>query len=88
MLTAELFLRIFELTSPLSKYLQTRGMDILSARKTVTTTQDSLKKIARDFPDVKDAVHWANEKLEEQDEDLEVETALPQKRVKRKKLLL
>lgn len=67
-------------------------MDILSARKTVTTTQDSLKKIARDFPDVKDAadsfVHWANEKLEEQDEDLEVETALPQKRVKRKKLLL
>lgn len=33
-------------------------------------------------------VQWANEKLEEQDElDLEVEVALPQKRVKRKKVL-
>lgn len=31
-LTAQLFLRIFELTSPLSKYLQTRGMDIITAQ--------------------------------------------------------
>ena len=67
-------------------------MDLLSAHRMVTTTQDSLKKIARDFPVVKDAadffVYWANEKLEEQDElDLEVEAALPQKRVKRKKVL-
>uniref|UniRef100_A0AAQ5XSS1 DUF4371 domain-containing protein n=1 Tax=Amphiprion ocellaris TaxID=80972 RepID=A0AAQ5XSS1_AMPOC len=91
-LTAQLFLRIFEITSALSKYLQTGGMDILSAYRMVTTTQDSLTEIARDFPAVKDAadcfVHWANEKLEEQDElGLEVEAALPQKRVKRKKVL-
>ncbi|RXN21860.1 zinc finger MYM-type 1 [Labeo rohita] len=91
-LTAQLFLRIFEFTSPLSKYLQTSGMDILSAHRMVTTTHESLKKIARDFPAVKDAadcfVHWANEKLEEHEElDLEVEAALSQNRVKRKKVL-
>ncbi|XP_046884338.1 uncharacterized protein LOC124473114 isoform X1 [Hypomesus transpacificus] len=91
-LTAQLFLRVFEFTSPLSKYLQTGGMDILSAHRMVTTTHDSLTKIARDFPAVKDAadcfVHWANEKLEEQDDlDLEVEAALPQKRLKKKKVL-
>ncbi|KAI2644925.1 4-diphosphocytidyl-2-C-methyl-D-erythritol kinase [Labeo rohita] len=54
-LTAQLFLRIFEFTSPLSKYLQTSGMDILSAHRMVTTTHEPLKKIARDFPAVKDA---------------------------------
>lgn len=66
-------------------------MDILSAHRMVTTTQDSLKKIARDFPAIKNVadsfVHWANEKLEEQSEDIKVETALPQKRVKKKKVL-
>lgn len=90
MLTAQLFLRIFEIISPLSKYLQTKGMDILSAHRMVTTTQDSLKEISRDFPAMKDAAdrfaHWANKKQEEHDElHVEVEAALPQKRVKRKK---
>lgn len=67
-------------------------MDILSAHRMVTTTQDSLKEIARDYPTIRDAagrfVHWKNEKLEEHDElDVEVEAALLQKRVKRKKIL-
>lgn len=92
-LTAQLFLRIFEHTSPLSKYLQTGGMDILSAHRMVMSTQDALKQIARDFQAVKSAaddfVKWANEKIEEQDEetDMEVEAALPQKRIKRKKAM-
>lgn len=92
-LTAQLFLRIFEHTSPLSKYLQTEGMDILSAHRMVMSTQDDLKKMARDFQAVKtaadDFVKWANEKLEQQDEetDMEVEAALPQKRRKKKKAM-
>ncbi|KAL0149200.1 hypothetical protein M9458_055434 [Cirrhinus mrigala] len=92
-LTAQLFLRIFEHTSPLSKYLQTEGMDILSAHRMVMSTQDALKKMARDFQAVKaaadDFVKWANEKLEQQDEetDMEVEAALPQKRRKKKKAM-
>ncbi|RXN16717.1 zinc finger MYM-type 1-like protein [Labeo rohita] len=92
-LTAQLLLRISEHTSPLSKYLQTEGMDILSAHRMVMSTQDALKKMARDFQAVKaaadDFVKWANEKLEQQDEetDMEVEAALPQKRRKKKKAM-
>ncbi len=68
-------------------------MDILSAHKMVMSTQDALKQIAIDFQAVKDAadifVKWANEKIEELDEetDMEVETALPQKRMKKKKTM-
>ncbi|KAJ8366427.1 hypothetical protein AAFF_G00355810 [Aldrovandia affinis] len=43
-LTAQIFLRVFELTTPLSKYLQTKGMEILSAHRMVIATQDSLKR--------------------------------------------
>ena len=38
-LPAQLFLRVFEQISPLSKYLQTKGMEILSAHRMVTATQ-------------------------------------------------
>jgi hypothetical protein len=71
MLTAEVFLRIFEQTSLLSKYLQTRGMDIVTAQHLVTGTEDNLRKSARDFEGVKRSadnffVEWANGILEEQ----------------------
>lgn len=52
-LTAQLFLFIFELTSPLSKYLQTRGMDIITAQRLVEGTEEGLRKCARDFEGVK-----------------------------------
>ncbi len=92
-LTAQLFLRMFEHTGPLSKYLQTGGVDILSAHRMVMSTHDALKQISRDFQAVKDAadnfVKWANEKIEELDEetDIEIETVLPQKRMKKKKTM-
>lgn len=69
----------------------TGGMDILSDHRMVITTQEALKQISREFQVVKDAadhfVKWANAKVEEQDEDtdIEVEAALPQKRVNKKK---
>ncbi|KAJ8270536.1 hypothetical protein GJAV_G00116060 [Gymnothorax javanicus] len=72
-------------------YLQSEGMDILSAHRMVTTTQESLKSIARDFSSVKSAadtfVKWANEQLEEREDntDMEVEAALPAKRAKKRK---
>lgn len=90
-LTAQIFLRVFEQTTPLSKYLQSKAMDILSARHMVTATQESLKSIARDFVAVKAAadtfVKWTNEKLEERVDniDMEVEPALPEKRAKKRK---
>ncbi|KAL0202645.1 hypothetical protein M9458_000663, partial [Cirrhinus mrigala] len=89
-LTAQTFLRIFEQTSPLSKYLQTQGMDILSAHRMVIATHKSLKNMSRDFASVSAAaekfVLWANEKLQEQDKEveLEVESALPSRRRRKK----
>ena len=52
-LSAHLFLRIFEITTPLSKYLQTKGLDILKSHQMVMKTISSLEKISRDFHDVK-----------------------------------
>lgn len=51
-LTAQIFLRIFELMSPLSKYLQTTGMNIVTAHRLGTGTQENLRKYARDFESV------------------------------------
>ena len=72
-LPAQLFLRDFEQISPLSKYLQTKGMEILSAHRMVTATQVSLKSITRDFTTVKAAadtfVKWTIGKLEKGEEE-------------------
>ena len=83
-LTAQIFLRIFQFTTPLSKYLQTSGMDLLSANRMVVDTHNNLQKLKKDFNGVKDAedkfVKWAKDNLNEQmassnlqeaDEDLE-----------------
>lgn len=90
-LTAQLFLRIFEVTTPLSKYLQTHGVDILSAHRMVLTTEDALKNISRDFESVKKAadvfVQWANTTLSEEDCDLELEETLPEKRRRKTKMM-
>jgi hypothetical protein len=83
---AQIFLRIFQATSPVSKYLQTSGMDILSAHRMVVSTEEQLKGMARDVEKVKAAadtfVQWANRKLQERDgeTELELETTLPTKR--------
>lgn len=88
--TAQIFLRIFEQTSPLSKYLQTEGIDILYAYRMVRTTHECLSSMSRDFVSIKAAAdrfaQWTNEKLQEQDKEteLEVEATLPPKRRKKK----
>lgn len=43
-LTAQIFLRIFDVTSPVSKYLQTRGLDILAAHCMIVSSEEQLKK--------------------------------------------
>lgn len=89
LLTAQTFLGVFHHTSPLSKYLQTQGIDILSAHRLVEGTQDSIKECLRDFEGVKCAadtfVQWANERLHEAECDLEVQAELSQKRARKKR---
>lgn len=52
-LTAQIFLPIFAETTPLSKYLQTSGMNLLTAQRMVMGTEDKLKRFSQDFEDVK-----------------------------------
>lgn len=48
LLTDFLYLRIFKITSPLSKYLQTAGMDIHKSQQMVNGAIHQLKLISRD----------------------------------------
>lgn len=88
--TAQLFLHIFQLTSPLSKYFQTKGMDIITAQRLVEGTEEGLRKCARDFEGGKWAadefVKWANGKLQEEEEcELVVQAAFSERRIRKKK---
>ncbi|KAI4827552.1 hypothetical protein KUCAC02_030940 [Chaenocephalus aceratus] len=90
---SDLSLQIFEITSPpLSKYLQTSGMDLLTAHRLVIGTQESLNKCVRGVDEVKRAadacVEWANAKLQEKEDwEVVVQAVLPEKRVRRKKAM-
>lgn len=90
-LTAQIFLRIFQVTSPVSKYFQTSGMDILTAHGMTVVAEAQLKDMSRDFQKVKTVadmfVQWANNQTQEQNEETELEAkaSLPQKRGRKKK---
>jgi len=43
-LTGKMYLRLFEFTSPFSKYFQTNGMDVIQAHRMVLKTNEELKK--------------------------------------------
>ncbi|CAH2327721.1 zinc finger MYM-type 1-like [Pelobates cultripes] len=90
-LTANIFLQVFDVIGPVSKYLQTSGLDFKVAWQMVERAVEQLKKI--DFNNLKQkAEHFAiktNELMDESDvlNSLEVETMLPVRRVARKKRL-
>ena len=66
-----MLLRVFECTTPLSKYLQTKNLDILKSHQMALSTIDQLKNISRDFDDVKQKsltfVDFVNKKFDEKD---------------------
>lgn len=68
---AKTFAYIFSTTTPLSKYLQTSGLDILTAYKMVLECIAKLKEMRKNFQLVKTSaqnfVRWANEKLDKYD---------------------
>jgi len=70
-LTAQTYLKIFMITTPLSKYLQGYGVNLVAAFQMVTQTLGELKTICRDFSNVKETadnfVAWANDSLEKID---------------------
>jgi hypothetical protein len=92
-LTAHVYLRIFKVTTPLSKYLQTQGLDYIAASTMATRTTLQLEEISRDFEETFEAakgyVRKANidiEALCEEGQQMPViSSELQRNRVKRKK---
>ena len=91
-LTAFLYNRIFSITSPLSEYLQTRGIDLLQAWRMVESSTNCLQRISRDFYTIHDrAVKFCNgvnrilSLQASEDQEIEVSTSFPNKRVRRRK---
>lgn len=89
-ITAQLYLRIFQFTSPLSKYLQTSRMDILQDYRMVSKTTKTLQQISREFGEVKQAadnfVSWATKELEERDCEEYIESEFPEESTQRRKI--
>lgn len=87
-LTAHLFMQIFHVTTPLSNYLQTKGLDILQAHIMVKTACDDLLQLKEDhsniFSQSSDFILYANSKFNEAESDLELKAEFPARRGRRR----
>ena len=84
-----MYLRIFEKTTPLSKYLQGQGINIMTAYQMVTQTLQDLRKCTREFSRTKDAadkfVQHTNKIFQKMKNNvIEIANSLPQSRKKKK----
>lgn len=88
-MTAQLFLRIFEKTTPFFEYLQAKGIDLLKVYQFYEETVKSLEEYTRDFKSIQEAaddfVKWVNNCLEEKESTVIVEDELQKPRIRRKK---
>jgi len=89
-LTAQMYLRIFKKTTPLSKYLQGHGVNIISAYQMVKQTLYDLQDFARQFHSIKEAantfVEYTNKKFDEMENNtLEILNELPHSRIRKRK---
>lgn len=92
-LTAFIYLRVFEKVGPLSTYLQTRGLNVLVAFKMVEKAAIALKSQSRQFDDVHDhAIQFARMAnahiIQRTEAILEVETELPVKRKRKTPMMV
>lgn len=82
-LTAMTYLRIFEKTTPVSDYLQTKGLHFVQAWRQISMVTSSLKKIQRDFNSVyENAQNFVKIMSSELGDEFCIENELPQKRQK------
>ena len=81
--------RVFKLISPLSKYLQISGLDILQALRTVDTTTKKLNLLGKDFQKILEKISWFvkvfNGKLWSLDINFKLKVNLPSKRIRKRK---
>ena len=88
-LTVITYLRIMEITSALSKHLQTSGLDFINVFNMVEATKKDIQQIHRDFARIVTKtdhfVQYANEVLEERGCDVLIESSFPAKGVGKSK---
>lgn len=82
-LTAQMYFKIFQKTTPLSKYLQGHGINIMTAYHMLKQTFEDLRKSSRDFSSIvneaNNFVEYTNTKLNEIDDNgLEISNCLPE----------
>jgi hypothetical protein len=72
-LTAHIFMNVFSITGPLSRYLQTSGLDLLKCQLMVKSALSQIVKYQRDMENIiaksDTFVEWVNNQLELQDLD-------------------
>ncbi|KAL4147901.1 hypothetical protein QTP88_002228 [Uroleucon formosanum] len=93
LVTAFLFLKIFNLSTPVSKYLQTKGLDYLAAWSLIKTFQNNLKEISNNnyfktiISEVTLFVEVMEKKILDHLQNLEIEVEFPLRRRKRIKIM-
>jgi len=89
--TANMYLKIFVHTSALSKYLQTRNMDVLQAHRMVKTTSESLKQFSRSSLIVYEAAkkfsNWANNYFDHENFEITVQDNFPEIKIRKSKIM-
>jgi len=89
LITAHIFLRVFSCTIPLSQYLQTKGLNLITAYQMVQKTLKFLKEQSRDFNTIlqksKRFVAWINNKLNGKNLKISINNNFIEERVSRKK---
>lgn len=89
-LTCFIFLHIFEASTPVSAYLQTKGLDYIAAWNKINDLHQKMRVLSTKFDDIYQEVEDFVTVMSEKTEDLEnvfVETKLPEKRKKFVKLM-
>lgn len=91
---AFLFLKIFNLSTPVSKYLQTKGLDYLAAWSHIKTFQNNLKEISNNnyfktiISEVTLFVEVMEKKIPDHLQNVEIEVEFPLRRRKRIKIII
>lgn len=91
-LLSQVFLKIFAVTGPLSRYLQTKGLNLLICNSMVENSIQEIKSMQRNMTEVEKATNtflsWATSELEKRDlEQIEIEEDFPEIRHRTKKKL-
>ncbi|KAI6656207.1 hypothetical protein LOD99_1540 [Oopsacas minuta] len=82
--------RLFQVTTSLSEYLQTSGLDFIQAQGMTVTTIESLRRMKDEFESIiltaNKLIESQNEKLELLDSDIFLDNSLPLRRYRKKNI--